>query len=171
MGSQAVNRRPTLTLDPRAWLYSEQWYGRYTQPKPVPDLSEQIDNLKTLLKKPNWAEADAGLTATRKKNNGRRPAWYQMYGGPRNLEQSAAAVQPNRSGQYALLYREWSETMHAVNVARQLGKGAGDQPAVARLRDPCESAYAEMKVVPESVLSSLSTVPTIIAEKYVYGAF
>lgn len=68
---------------------------------------------------------------------GRRPQWYQLYGGPENLE--ALATHLNRPAQYDYLYRHWSQTVHAGGaVYRKLTKGPEGGPAVRRIRDISE---------------------------------
>lgn len=102
----------------------------------IQDLSGQIENLEKLLRKPHWKDADAEFQAVKKRLKGRRPAWYQLYGGPSNLD--ALATHLRRAGEYDILYRRWSRTAHAVDAIQRISKGKKGEVLLRRLRDTSE---------------------------------
>lgn len=96
-----------------------------------PDLEEKRTRLQSILKKPHLAEAAQEYERTRTAT-GRHPPFYHLWGGPANIEQLARVV--GRSGQYEVLYRQWSRTAHAADLSRQLSALDGE-PALARFRN------------------------------------
>jgi hypothetical protein len=71
----------------------------------------------------------------------RTPEFYALWDGPRDLEQLARRL--GRSAFYEIMYRSWSGTAHANDLARQL-RHINGEPAIAPLRDGTElvSSYA-----------------------------
>lgn len=111
----------------------------YTQDMRIPDIPDiraRIENLETLLQKPDWREANVEYRRL-KKILKRRPAWYQLYDGPKNLEELATHL--GWPAHYDILYRPWSEAAHAHDaVYRKLTEGAKGEPAIHRVRDTSE---------------------------------
>lgn len=88
---------------------------------------------------PTVAELEAELTAEpfdeiekewRRIN--RRPKWYNLYGGPKDLERLADHLK--RGHLYDLLYREWSADAHIESVLRNLEHTGPDTGAIPSLR-------------------------------------
>jgi hypothetical protein len=106
----------------------------------IRDISARRAGLQSLLQEPHLAEASQEYERTRKAMK-RRPAFYSLWDGPPNIERLAEHL--GRSGHYDILYRDWSDTAHSVNLSRQL-RSSGDLPAIARLRsgEGLTSAYA-----------------------------
>ncbi len=109
----------------------DAWMESFELPQ-VEDLSARQSNLENLLRKPNWREADQRFDLARKKR--RRPRWYSLDGGPQNLRELADVL--GRSGQYKLLYGDWSTTTHAGDFLRPLTKSEQGGPAMLGLRNP-----------------------------------
>ena len=78
--------------------------------------------IEAILQTPRWrAAAEAWETARRSPNH--RPAWYSLFGGPKNLRELAGKVE--RRYLYALVYRSFSETTHAADLSRVFSAGEG----------------------------------------------
>ena len=102
----------------------------------IPGIEAGIANLEGILQKPGWREADVEYGEL-KKRLGRRPSWYQLYGGPQNLERLATHV--GGPACYDILYREWSEMTHVEGSIYQLFMtGEEVEPVMRRVRDPSE---------------------------------
>jgi hypothetical protein len=100
---------------------------------PMPNLPQAIQNLQSLLGKPNYQIAEAEyhrLTKTRKGS----PRWYSFFDGPRSLEELSRHM--GRSAQYEFLYRYWSSITHARDFSRYLTRTSGGSPAFKPLRNP-----------------------------------
>ena len=113
--------RQALASDPNcAWVRPER-----ARP-------EEIDNLKSGLAQPGYAEAYAEY----QRLSVRRPAeWYQLFGGPNTLRDMAREV--GREGAYAGLYGEWSILGHAKDaLLRHMTQGQAGGPAVRPIRNP-----------------------------------
>lgn len=99
------------------------------------DLDERRESLRTVPEQPHLLEAKHEYFRVKKQRGG-KPKFYQLFGGPNDLEQLARYL--GRSGQYAILYRAWSRTSHAGDLRRQLREGDLGSVAIAALRDPSE---------------------------------
>jgi hypothetical protein len=96
----------------------------------ISGLAGRREDLRRVLAKPHLAAAAAEYERVREES-GRHPDFYSLWGGPKSLELLADTV--GRAGQYEFLYRFWSKTTHALDLARQL-RAVDGQPAVQRLR-------------------------------------
>jgi hypothetical protein len=113
--------RQALASDPNcAWMRPET---------PCP---EAIDNLKSGLAQPGYAEAYDEY----QRLSARRPAqWYKLFSGPNTLRELAREVE--REGTYEVLYGEWSILGHAKNaLLRHLVESQTGGPAVRPIRNP-----------------------------------
>lgn len=100
-----------------------------------PNLSQVIQNLKSLLNNPNYQFADyeyQRINSIRK----RKPNWYSLFGGPGNLRDLAKHV--NWGAQYDILYRSWSSITHADDLSQFLTQTKRGSPAFKPLRNPEE---------------------------------
>lgn len=99
---------------------------------PFPEsIPNELDSLQRLLEKPHLQEAAAEYD--RRARDGKSRLFYSFWGGPANLEQLARLL--GRPSQYEFMYREWSQTMHAEDLTRQLVARNGE-PAVEVFRNP-----------------------------------
>lgn len=69
-----------------------------------------------------------------KKSTHRKPNWYSLFGGPKNLHD--LAVEVSEEVYYILLYREWSSVMHATDASRFLTKTNGGKPGFHPMHYP-----------------------------------
>lgn len=138
--------RQALASDPNcAWVRPET-------PRP-----EAIDNLKSGLARPGYAEAYAEY----QRLSARRPAqWYQLFGGPNTLRKLAREV--GREGAYEGLYGEWSILGHAKDaLLRHLVESQNGSPAVRPIRNP--------NTIPQTVSHAVSfalEATRLMIEKY-----
>lgn len=115
-------------------------FARLMKIPEVRDLDERLKSLEGLLQKPNWKEANEQYNAVQKRSD-RRPEWYHLCdpNPPGSIEDLASRVK--RGGQYEILYRQASGTVHGGDaIRRQLTKGASGGPVVSGLRDTDELA-------------------------------
>jgi len=109
--------------------------GRYFNFPPELNISHAIQNLKSLLNKPNYQVAEneyQKIKNTRKRGFN----WYSLFGGPSNLRDLAGYL--NRLASYDMLYRYWSSVVHAGDLSNFLAKTEKDSPALNVLRHPQE---------------------------------
>jgi hypothetical protein len=63
----------------------------------------------------------------------RRPRWHQLFGGPPNTRELARHV--HRTAQYDVLYRQWSNTSHALDFSPFISRTQDGERAIRGLRD------------------------------------
>jgi hypothetical protein len=114
--------------------YSKQWI-----PVNAFDLAGRIQEIDELLTRPDFAEIAQEYDKTRKAS-GRKPHWYSLYDGPRNIQQLAAFL--GCAAWYQLLYKELSERGHSTDVIDRILTHDTNGPAARALRDPSEFNWA-----------------------------
>lgn len=77
--------------------------------------------------------AEADRLATSGRSN---PAWFEFFGGPRNLEQLADKTGYPLS--YEVLYRQWSQSAHATAIVRSAVQVTNGKIEILKLRNPVE---------------------------------
>lgn len=77
-----------------------------------PNLEDHIKNLESLLSSPTYILAETEYQTLKKQNN--NPPWYQLFGGPRSIEQLANYL--NRQTFYEFLYRYLSGPTHGTDI-------------------------------------------------------
>lgn len=121
--------------------------SKYMKLPSFPNLSQIIQNLKSLLlNNPNYQFADyeyQRIKSIRK----RRPNWYSLSGGPGNLRDLAKHL--NWGAKYDILYRSWSSITHANDLSQFLTQTKRGSPAFYPLRN-----HEELKLL-SSMASSL----------------
>lgn len=80
-----------------------------------PNLENNIDNLKSLLAMPHYIQAEKEYQVLIKKGF-KNPNWFQLFNGPRNIEQLANTLK--RQALYEVLYRGWSSSIHGTDVIK-----------------------------------------------------
>ncbi len=97
------------------------------------DLFKLVQNQEEILKKENYIEAEREYQRLREKKI-KRPKWHQFYGGPNDMEKLANYL--DRSGEYDLLYRYWSEYIHATDPISGNIQPADEGTYISSLRQP-----------------------------------
>ncbi len=115
--------------------------SKYMKLPSFPNLAQAIQNLKSLLKNPNYQVADSEYQRLKSRRK-RKPNWYSLFSGPSNLRELARHL--NRGAQYDILYRYWSHVTHAADLSRFLTKTDEGYAAIKPLRGP-----EELKLVSE----------------------
>jgi hypothetical protein len=70
-----------------------------------------------------------------RRERGRRPDWFQMFGGPASRRELARAV--GREAEYSGLYAEWSSFSHAADASAYIRPGRGwGEVAFLAVRSP-----------------------------------
>lgn len=82
----------------------------------IGDAEQQTVGLRQLLEAPHLK--DASMEYERARGTKTTIDFYALWEGPRTVEQLARRL--GRSGQYEVLYRWWSLTVHGVDLKRQL---------------------------------------------------
>ncbi len=123
-----------------------------------PDLPNAIQNLKSLLGKPNYQLVESEYQRVKRKNK-RKPEWYSLFGGPNNLRELSRHT--GHAAKYDGLYRYWSRIIHAGDLSRFLTRTSEGSPAFEPLRNP-----KDMEVV-----SSLAAWVILHATRKLLGKF
>ena len=136
-GLEAFVERHPRQLQRNA-TYQADELTRTVRIPPIPDAADQIRGFRELLSAPHLREAAEEYERTAKLT--KNPPHYALWSGPRTVEQLARKL--GRGGQYQLLYRSWSRTVHANDLMRQLA-GRDGQAVIRPLRsgDGLTTAY------------------------------
>jgi hypothetical protein len=110
-------------------------YASQLKPLDRPDLAERVNEIDALLDRADFREIVEEYRRTRK-ILGRKPNWYSLYGGPENIRELADLLK--RGASYEILYKEWSERGHSVDVIDRILTHNAFGPAARSLRDPTE---------------------------------
>jgi hypothetical protein len=116
-------RKSLFALDPET-QQGKQYRGIFardpvTANRPVPMLADaetRCRKLDALLAQPPFKEIHDEYQRVRQEARDRSPKWYQLFGGPRNIE--ALAQQMNRPALYQQIYRNASASLHAARSLR-----------------------------------------------------
>ena len=109
--------------------------SKYMKLPSFPNLSQSIQNLKSLLNDPNYQVADYEYQNLKSKRK-RKPNWYSLFGGPGTLRELAKHL--SRGAQYDVLYRSWSRITHADDLSRFLTQTNRGSPTFNPIRNPKE---------------------------------
>lgn len=96
------------------------------------------ESTQGMLAHPRYRAASDEYQAVKKRLH-RRPNWYTLFGGPQDIR--ALAYRLERGAQYELLYRQWSDVVHPMNLTRWVRPNSGFPPASVPLRDPKVAAH------------------------------
>lgn len=95
---------------------------------PQDKVTAAIVNLENLLSKDQFREIQNAFSGYK-----REPHWYQLFGGPSNLQKLARHL--GRPAQYDVLYRQWSTVSHAGDFSPFIAPAPPGQKAIRGLRD------------------------------------
>lgn len=100
----------------------------------IDGISQKIQNLEQLLAKPEYKEAVEEYKRVRK-DDGRTPKWYRLFGGPKNIQQLADRL--GHSGRYEILYRSWSKATHGSGlIDGNISRGQNGLTNIVQIRNP-----------------------------------
>lgn len=114
--------------------------------KTIPDIEEQINNLKKLFELPSYKDSSAEYE--RMKSTKVKPPkhWYSMRNGPNDLCQLADHL--GFPAQYEILYRSWSDLVHGTDILKD--KFSIEAPGVvsfSQLRLPSEAPFVAFMAI------------------------
>lgn len=103
-----------------------------------PQLVESsILNLENLLRKPKYKEANAEYQRLKKGRSG-TPYWFSLYGGPKNIEKLAEHL--DLSALYHLLYKQWSNAVHGMDIIQgKIASRPDGKAALLQFRLPTDA--------------------------------
>lgn len=111
----------------RAAVAKDKW-TRDVPVFPQDKIQAAIDNMDKLLARPQFAEIEAEYRSFKN-----RPEWYQLFGGPPNIQQLAYRL--NHHVQYDFLYRHWSAVSHAQDFSNFIAVDSTGESGVRGIRD------------------------------------
>ena len=100
---------------------------------PILDYQKAIDNLENLFLRPEYAGVEQAWQMAKNQSRG-EPKWFSLFGGPINIR--ALAIQTKHGGWYELLYRRWSEAVHAGGILDNVAISANGQSVFRPIRHP-----------------------------------
>ena len=106
----------------------------------IPDFPHEkaIKNLEGLLKKPKYAVAEAEyqrIVQLPRRERRRYKKWYSMNDGPTNIWELAERVE--LLGFYEMLYRNWSEYVHGLDIIEgKLSRAPDGKTGIIQIRSP-----------------------------------
>ena len=101
---------------------------------PLPPLElvhTSAENLRKFLARPQFQPIQVEFERCKKKLK-RKPPWYSLFGGPRNIQQ--LAHNRRQGARYDVLYRQLSMISHAQDVSRFMAGTTAGEPAFKALR-------------------------------------
>lgn len=97
----------------------------------IPDCQPFRERLSRVLTSPNYADAAREYERLRREKR-HRPRWYQLFGGPANLEEMSRRL--NSLAVYDQIYRNWSGAVHGTDLlAGRLQKGESGTADIANI--------------------------------------
>ena len=87
------------------------------------DFAKERAKYEGVLAKPEYVDVDTEWKAV-KKASGRKPSWFSLFGGPRNVRELARHV--GLEFFYEFLYSDWSGHIHAGGSIQNIGKNSSD---------------------------------------------
>jgi hypothetical protein len=101
---------------------------------PFIDYPKLIANLRGMVAQPEFQPIEAEWQRMKALDRRKRdPAWYSLFGGPASVRE--LAIHLHMAGFYELLYRLWSESVHAGMAMEALGR-KGNSTVVRPVRHP-----------------------------------
>src|SRR5262245_12912832 len=92
---------------------------------PAIDFPKRIANLQSMLARTEYQPIEAEWQRMKSAHPRKEdPAWYSLFGGPKNVRE--LAIHLNWAGLYEILYRIWSDEVHAGNALESIGAMGGE---------------------------------------------
>jgi len=111
----------------RASIKKDKWI-RDMPALPQDQVQAAIDNMKALLRREQFSDIEAEYGTFNCP-----PQWYQLFGGPTNIQQLAYAL--NHHVHYDFLYRQWSTVAHAHDFSQFLAVDSTGESGIRGIRD------------------------------------
>jgi 4-amino-4-deoxy-L-arabinose transferase-like glycosyltransferase len=99
------------------------------------EAAEKADRLEAMLKGPRWKEAFDEYKQVQREYGRKNVAWWELFGGPKGSGLNTLAEYLNRSPDYYILYRHWSQRVHGSDVVQRFKR-----EGVPALRDTSDLA-------------------------------
>jgi hypothetical protein len=116
----------------RKLIESDPLFGRIALPKE--DWQSGIDNMERLLARLEYAPIEREWQTTKKAKKGRKPQWYELFGGPSSVRELALHLKQVFC--YEFLYRQWSTTVHAGGCLENIAVDKEGNRVVRPIRHP-----------------------------------
>lgn len=122
-----------------AKLRSGKIASKYFNPMKIQGLEDHNLEISKQINSPLFTEIEKEYQRLQKKN----PKWYELYNGPKNIEQLANRL--GRRDLYEILYRYWSGTTHGTDILHgKLRRTKEGETMIVSIRFP---AMAQMVTV------------------------
>jgi hypothetical protein len=105
-------------------------------PPQIPDVQKRIDRQESILKMPEFVNAEAAYQST--KQQLKSFPWYAIDGGPRKVEQLSQHLKLHDT--YEVFYRSWSAMAHGTDIVHgKVTTDADGLGAIVALRNPAHA--------------------------------
>jgi hypothetical protein len=134
---------------------------------PPDSYKAEILSKEAMLKKPEYALIEQEWRRI-KKEKGREPRWYSLFGGADDFEKLAKKMKHGVF--YEFIYRDWAGFSHAETGFESLGRGSDDKNYVKPIRHP-EGVQTACKFASEMHMFALNAVLRHYFTAEVYSEF
>lgn len=110
-----------------ASIEKDKWISDLPTP-PQDQVQAGIDNMKQLLDRDQFSDIEAEYKTFKSP-----PNWFQLFGGPANIQQLAYALK--RHVHYDFLYRQWSTVAHAHDFSKFIAVDSTGESGIRGIRD------------------------------------
>ena len=80
----------------------------------IPDIAERIEAYCRIFAVPAYAESEKEYKRIKKKTRHAPRSWFNMHDGPGTIQELAYRL--GKPAQYEILYRQWSDMAHGINI-------------------------------------------------------
>lgn len=125
----------------------------------IKDLPARLAGIQKVLGQGSYAAVEQEYQAVKKANKGRDPAWYALFGGPKNIY--ALAGHLSLGGVYAFLYRPLSGTTHSADAIKRAVSVTG----------PGKAEVHQVRLASEAQLMTKIAIGLVVDTMSLYVAF
>lgn len=116
----------------KAEILSDRLMGKMKTPL-VKNLPKYVENIENILKKPVYKISVTEYKRIKKKKS--KPTWHEFFKGPKNKYD--LAKQLNLLGVYDILYRQFSEDVHGMDIIdKKIGRAPSGWALITQIRAP-----------------------------------
>jgi hypothetical protein len=127
----------------------------------IPNIYKSIENLESLLVSPNYVIAEEEYQKLKKTKKGALN-WYTLFSGPKNIRELSRYS--NHLSEYDLLYRGWSNVIHAGDLTHFLTKTNNNLPGFKTIRN-----HEDLGQVAKFASTFLIDATKLMINKYRHG--